>query len=309
MAKLGRRSFFQLATAACVASILPRGSEAKPLSSSPIQLGVVVKVPNGQTPEATIARVRELSFSSCQISFQNLAASDAAPLKAALAKHDVRATALMELGPGPKVWNFYRGPLTIGLIPPATRQARIAALKRAVDVAQASDIPAIHSHFGFIPENPNDPIYPQAVAAVREVAVYAKQRGRMVLCETGQETPVTLLRLIRNTGQDNIFVNLDLANLILYGKGNPVDALDVIGPLVRGMHAKDGKFPTNPESLGMEVPIGQGKVDFREVLRKLKALDYHGPMTIEREIEGAQQGKDILASKAYLEKLINETYA
>jgi L-ribulose-5-phosphate 3-epimerase len=279
------------------------------LPSSPIQLGVVVRVPDGQTPDATIARVRELTFSSCQIGFQNLSASDAGPLKAALARHDVRATALMEQGPGPKVWNFYQGPLTIGLIPPATRQARIAALKRAADVAQASDIPAIHTHFGFIPENPNDPIYPQAVAAVREVAAYAKQRGRMVLCETGQETPVTLLRLIRDTGQDNLFVNLDLANLILYDRGNPVDALDVIGPLVRGMHAKDGKFPTNPGSLGVEVPIGQGKVDFREVLRKLKALDYHGPMTIEREIKGAQQGADILASKAYLTKLISETYA
>jgi sugar phosphate isomerase/epimerase len=279
------------------------------LHSLPIQLGVVVKVPVGQTPDATIARVRELSFSSCQIGFQNLAADDAGPLKAALQKHDVQVTAVMEQGPGKKVWNFYQGPLTIGLIPPATREARIAALKRAVDVAQACDIPAVHSHFGFIPENPNDPIYPQAVAAVREVAVYAKQRGRMVLCETGQETPITLLRMIRDTGQDNVFVNLDLANLILYGKGNPVDALDVIGPLVRGMHAKDGKFPTNPESLGAEVPIGQGKVDFREVLRKLKALSYHGPMTIEREIQGAQQGADILASKTYLTKLIAETYA
>ena len=152
-------------------------------------------------------------------------------------------------------------------------------------------------------------MYPQAVAAVREIAVYAKQRGRIFLCETGQETPITLLRMIRDTGQDNVFVNLDLANLILYDKGNPVDALDVIGPLVRGMHAKDGKFPTNPKNLGEEVPIGQGKVDFREVLKKLKALNYHGPMTIEREIEGAQQGADILASKAYLTKLIAETYA
>ena len=115
--------------------------------------------------------------------------------------------------------------------------------------------------------------------------------------------------MIRDTGQDNVFVNLDLANLILYDKGNPVDALDVIGPLVRGMHAKDGKFPTNPQNLGEEVPIGQGKVDFREVLKKLKALNYHGPMTIEREIEGPQQGADILASKAYLTKLIAETYA
>jgi L-ribulose-5-phosphate 3-epimerase len=309
MPELDRRSFVQLASAASIASVFPRGMQAMPPNGSPIQLGVVVWVPNGQTPDHTIARVQQLSFSSCQVGFRNLAAGDAGPLKAALEKHKVQATALLELGPGPKVWNFYQGPLTIGLIPPATREARIAALKRAVDVAQACGIPAVHTHCGFIPENPNDPIYPQAVAAVREVAVYAKQRGRIFLCETGQETPITLLRMIRDTGQDNVFVNLDLANLILYDKGNPVDALDVIGPLVRGMHAKDGKFPTNPQNLGEEVPIGQGKVDFREVLKKLKALDYHGPMTIEREIEGTQQGADILASKAYLTKLIAETYA
>jgi sugar phosphate isomerase/epimerase len=309
MPELNRRSFVQLASAASIASVFPRGTQAMASGSSPIQLGVVVWVPNGQTPDQTIARVQQLSFSSCQIGFRNLSAADAGPLKAALEKHKVQATAIMELGPGPMVWNFYQGPLTIGLIPPATRQARIAALKRAVDVAQACGIPAVHTHCGFIPENPNDPMYPQIVAAVREVAAYAKERGRNFLCETGQETPITLLRMIRDTGQDNVFVNLDLANLILYDKGNPVDALDVIGPLVRGMHAKDGKFPTNPKNLGEEVPIGQGKVDFREVLKKLKALKYHGPMTIEREIEGAQQGADILASKAYLTKLISETYA
>jgi sugar phosphate isomerase/epimerase len=115
--------------------------------------------------------------------------------------------------------------------------------------------------------------------------------------------------MIRDTGQENIFVNLDLANLILYGKGNPVDALDVIGPLVRGMHAKDGEFPTDPKNLGKEVPIGQGKVDFCEVLRKLKALNYQGPMTIEREIKGPRQTSDILASKSYLAKLIVEAYS
>jgi L-ribulose-5-phosphate 3-epimerase len=309
MPELNRRSFVQLASAASIASVFPRETEAMASRASPIQLGVVVGVPKGQQPDATIARVQQLGFSGCQISFRNLTAGDAGPLKAALEKYNVQATAVMELGPGPKVWNFYQGPLTIGLIPPDTRQARIAALKRAVDVAQACGIPAVHTHCGFIPENPNDPMYPQAVAAVREVAVYAKERGRIFLCETGQETPITLLRMIRDTGQDNVFVNLDLANLILYGKGNPVDALDVVGPLVRGMHAKDGKFPTNPQNLGEEVPIGQGKVDFGEVLKKLKALNYHGPMTIEREIEGAQQGADIMASKAYLEKLIAQTYA
>jgi sugar phosphate isomerase/epimerase len=279
----------------------------------PIELGVVVRVPAEADPDATIAHVHDLGFSTCQVGIGNLASRSLPEtsdrLKKALGKYGVRATAVMELGPGLMVWNFYQGPQTIGIIPPDTRQARIAALKRAADLAALSDIPAIHTHCGFIPENPSDPLYPRAVAAVREVAVHCKQQGRVFLCETGQETPITLLRMIRDTGQENIFVNLDLANLILYGKGNPVDALDVIGPLVRGMHAKDGEFPTDPKNLGKEVPIGQGKVDFCEVLRKLKALNYQGPMTIEREIKGPRQTSDILASKSYLAKLIVEAYS
>jgi L-ribulose-5-phosphate 3-epimerase len=117
-----------------------------------------------------------------------------------------------------------------------------------------------------------------------------------------------LLRTIRDVGLDNLGVNLDTANLILYGKGNPVDALDVIGKYVRGLHAKDGMFPTDPDHLGEEVAIGRGKVDFPALIRRLKQLNYDGPITIEREIEGPQQTEDIFKSKQYLEKLIREMY-
>jgi L-ribulose-5-phosphate 3-epimerase len=309
MPSLNRRDFVQLAGTICLSSALPRGVAAELPRSSPIELGVVVWVSEGQAPKTAVERVHQLAFSTCQIGFSHLVPENAGPLKSSLGKFGIRATALLELGPGPMIWNFYDGPQTVGLLPPDTRDARIKALKRAADVAEVCGIPAIHTLCGFIPEDPNNPLYTQAVAAVREIAVYCKERGLIFLCETGQETPITLLRMIRDTGQNNVFINLDLANLILYGKGNPVDALDVIGPLVRGMHAKDGKFPTDPKNLGEEVPIGQGKVDFREVLRKLKALNYHGPMTIEREIQGAQQKADILASKSYLNRLIKETYS
>jgi sugar phosphate isomerase/epimerase len=127
--------------------------------------------------------------------------------------------------------------------------------------------------------------------------------------ETGQETPVTLLRAIQDTQLDNIGVNLDTANLILYGKGDPVAALDVIGKYVQGLHAKDGRYPTNPRKLGEEVPIGQGKVDFAEVIRKLHALGYIGPITIEREISGSRQEEDIRASITYLQRIIDTTYS
>src|SRR5207253_971485 len=98
--------------------------------------------------------------------------------------------------------------------------------------------------------------------------------------------------------------NFDLANLILYGKANPVDAIELLGPYVQGIHAKDGLFPTNSKELGKEVPIGKGKVDFPRIIERLKQLNYRGAVTIEREISGPQQVADVREAKAYLEKLI-----
>lgn len=232
----------------------------------------------------------------------------AEPLKTALAKYHVEATAAMTLGQGKMVWDFYQGPLTIGLVPRETRAARIDALKRASDLAKQCDIHAVHTHCGFIPEDPNEPLYAETVKAIQEVAGYCKANGQTFLMETGQESPVTLLRAITDAGLDNIGVNLDTANLILYGKGDPVAALDVIGKYVRGLHAKDGLYPTGPKKLGEEVAIGKGKVDFAQVMRKLHALNYTGPITIEREISGARQEDDIRASISYLQKLIDSTY-
>jgi sugar phosphate isomerase/epimerase len=105
-------------------------------------------------------------------------------------------------------------------------------------------------------------------------------------------------------GLDNLGVNFDCANLILYGKANPVDALDLLGPYVLGVHAKDGLYPTDPNRLGEEVPIGKGRVDFPRFIQRLKDAGYRGPITIEREISGPAQADDIRASKTYLEKLI-----
>ena len=117
-----------------------------------------------------------------------------------------------------------------------------------------------------------------------------------------------MLRCFEAVGTDNLYVNLDTANLILYGKANPVDALDVFGKYVRNLHAKDGCYPTNGHELGAETPIGQGKVDFRAVFTKLHELGYNSYVTIEREIDGPQQLTDILESRTYLQNIIDEIY-
>ena len=146
-----------------------------------------------------------------------------------------------------------------------------------------------------------------AVSAEKEYDRNAHQH-QYLLFETGQETPVTMLRCFEQVGTDNLAVNLDTANLILYGKANPVDALDVFGKYVRNLHAKDGFYPTTGHDLGCEVRIGDGKVDFRALFRKLKELGYDSYVTIEREISGEQQEEDIRYAKAYLENIVNEVY-
>jgi sugar phosphate isomerase/epimerase len=271
-------------------------------SAPRLRLGIVIGI--SADPDAAIRRVHDLGFSTCQVSPRDTDDAAAAKLRQALNRYDVEASAAIAGGPGPEVYNFYQGPQTIGLIPRATRAARIQRRKDVSNFAKKAGIPALAGHCGFIPEDPNDPLYPEAVAAIKECAAYCRENGQKFNCETGQETPITLVRAIRDVGLDNVGVNFDVANLILYGKGNPADAVDILGPLAQGMHAKDGLYPTDPKSLGKEVPIGQGKVDFPTIISKLKAIGYKYPITIEREIRGPQQEADLRTAKAYLEKLI-----
>lgn len=209
---------------------------------------------------------------------------------------------------GPCVWNFYEGQTTLGLVPPEYREMRIKNLCDGADFAAKLGVKDVVTHMGFIPENPNDPQFPLFCDAVRKVAEHLKRNGQDLLFETGQETPVTMLRCFETVGTDNLKVNLDTANVILYGKANPVDALDVFGKYVAGLHAKDGFYPVNGRELGTETRIGDGKVDFTALFRKLKELGYDSYVTIEREIDGEQQTEDIRYAKKYLENIINEVY-
>lgn len=304
MKEYSRRSVFGAALAA--SAFMAKAGMA---SSARPRLGIVTAINGKSTPDSSIARVQNLGFPTCQVGLGPAPSlSMAGPLKDALAKYQIEATAVMTLGPGRMVWDFYDGPKTIGIVPPETRAARIQALKDASDVAAACGIHAVHTHCGFIPDNPNEPLYAEAVKAIREVAGHCKANGQTFLMESGQETPITVLRAIEDVGTGNIGVNLDTANLILYGKGEPVGALDVVGRYVRGLHAKDGHYPTDPKKLGEEVAIGTGRVNFPELMSGLHRLSYTGPITIEREISGPRQTADIMASKSFLEHLIEKTY-
>jgi L-ribulose-5-phosphate 3-epimerase len=186
--------------------------------------------------------------------------------------------------------------------PPKTRAARIDALRQVSDFAKLLGIPQVQTHCGFIPEDPADPLYPGAVEAIRTVAQHCQSNGQYFLMETGQETPTTMSRMIRDVAMPNLAVGLDTANLILYGKANPVDAVDIIGTHVRSVHAKDGRWPTDPSKLGEEVLIGKGLVDFKQVFTKLHRLGYTGAVTIERETSGPQQIEDVRNERSISKK-------
>jgi sugar phosphate isomerase/epimerase len=282
----------------------PVAEQAAPLK--PMALGLMIQPANG--PETVIARVKEIGFSNCFLSLDGFLGKYSPALAKQigdlLEKYQITATSAEVVHPLPLVWDFLDGPSTIGLVPRATRSARIDALKQTSDFAKMLNIPHLQTHCGFIPENPRDPLYDEAVLAIREVAKYCAANGQEFLMETGQETPTTMFRAIRDVDQPNLGVGLDTANLILYGKANPVDALDILGPYVRSMHAKDGKWPTNPMKLGEEVLIGSGDVDFAQVFTKLRKLGYTGAVTIERETSGPQQIEDVKNEKIYLEGIL-----
>ncbi len=310
---MDRRMFLGMTSAALFVEAL--GTAALAMTNAdglkPMALGLLI-TPFG-APEEAIRRVHDLGFSNCFLSLDgyiNGFSSDLAKqFQDLLAKYDVVATTVEVVGPGPLEWNFMQGPSTIGLVPQKMRAARIDALRQVSDFAKMVGIRQVQTHCGFIPEDPADPQYPGTVEAIRTVAQHCQGNGQHFLMETGQETPTTMSRMIRDVNMPNLGVGLDTANLILYGKANPVDAVDILGPHIRSVHAKDGRWPTNPSELGEEVLIGKGLVDFRGVFTKLHRIGYTGAITIERETSGPQQIADVREEKVYLEGILHEILA
>ncbi len=261
---------------------------------SKLDIGVLVSL--NEKPAEEIKKVADLGLHSCQVcSWDQKVWTDKVgrELVSACRKYKVNVSTFWAGYSGPATWNFTEGPSTIGLVPDKYRAQRVKELKRAATFAAKFGLPSIATHVGFLPEDPCDPKYIRTVKGLKEVASHCRKLGILFLFETGQETPVTLLRTIERIGLDNLGINLDTANVILYGKGNPVDSLDVFGKYVKDLHIKDGKYPTTGDDLGEQTPLGKGKVDFKAVVTKLKKLGYKGPLTIECECGGEHQMKYI----------------
>lgn len=274
-------------------------------------LGLLIKITDWDSIDVMLDRVENLGFRNCQIStyVPELLTQATADKILGLCKQKGIEITMMWVGwPGKCEWNFVGGPDTVGIVPLKYRAERVAIIKRGSDFAKLLGVELVASHAGFIPENMSDPLYPGVVEALRDLALHCKGNGQVLCFETGQETPVTLLRTLEDVGTGNLGVNLDPANLVMYGKGNPVDALKVIGKFVRGIHIKDGKYPTDGRELGIEVPLGQGDVDFPKFFAGLEAVGYRGAYTLEIELDRRLKEESpreaLEAAKAYLRSVL-----
>ncbi len=276
-----------------------------------MKIGVVIQFDDLESMPLKLKNLVDNGFDNCQLVGWKTALfteENAKELVKLFNEYNVQISAFWCGWDGPAKWNFYEGPQTLGLVPEEYREKRIENLCSGSDFAKMLGVKNLVTHMGFIPEDPNSPVFAELCDAVKQVADYVEKNGQYLLFETGQETPVTMLRCFEKVGNKNLGVNLDTANLILYGKANPVDSLDVLGKYVMNLHAKDGCYPTNGDELGIETRLGDGKVDFRALFEKLHDLGYDSYVTIEREITGEKQLEDIIYAKKYLESIIEVIY-
>lgn len=174
---------------------------------------------------------------------------------------------------------------TVGLVPPETRAARLQEMKEISDFARLLGCEVIALHLGFVPHDTTSASYQEVIDVTRQLCDHATRNDQAVHLETGQESADGLLTFLTNVQRNNLFINFDPANMILYGTGEPIEALRKVGKYVKSVHCKDGTWSDQPGvTWGREVALGEGQVNFEAYLTALRDIGYRGPLTIEREI-------------------------
>ncbi|PAY17035.1 Fe-S cluster assembly protein HesB [Rhodopirellula sp. SM50] len=232
--------------------------------------------------------IKELGLPTIQLHAPQPAKRDRATaeeLKQQLDDMNVRCTAVFGGFEGESYADIPTVVKTIGLVPAETRQSRLAEMRDIADFAKWLGCDAVALHLGFIPHDSSDPQYAEIVKVTAELCEHCAGNDQFLHLETGQETAEGLLDFIAAVGCDNLKINFDPANMILYGTGEPIEALRMLAQHIRSIHCKDATWSDQPgETWGCEVPLGKGDVDMRKYLETLHEIGYEGPLTIEREI-------------------------
>jgi sugar phosphate isomerase/epimerase len=256
----------------------------------------------------TLAEIASMGVTCGQLGIGGdtpLTAEFAAQWKADLAAHQFKIVTCFAAYNGESYADIATVQRTVGFIPPATRAERLARTLELSDFAAALGVDSIACHIGFVPEDRSDPDYQDVRDMVRRVCDYAASHGQTFALETGQEPAHVLLDFLKDCERPNLKVNFDPANMILYGSGEPIPAVELLAPYVISVHAKDGDWPKAEGALGSERPLGQGSVNLPEFVKTLQRIGYTGPLCIEREAEDqTERLADLRAAVPYLRGLV-----
>jgi sugar phosphate isomerase/epimerase len=192
---------------------------------------------------------------------------------------------------------------TGGFVPNDQWPKRKEVTLQAGDVAKELGMSMLSTHVGFVPPS-SDKAYDTMVTRVCEVAEPLAEKGVNLLLESGQEGASELLQFLNDLRCRNVFVNFDPANMLLYGAGDPIEAIGILGRHIRHVHIKDAIMSDQPRmKWGEEVPFGTGQVPGGPLVEALQRIGYRGPLVIEREA-GQDRVRDVLSALAVLRRAL-----
>ena len=265
-----------------------------------IMLSVAVGDHPGQehlTPQAQLEKAKAVGVDNVQLGCppdEFLAGEGFMELKESIESSGIRVTTVFCGFEGESYADIPTVRSTVGYVPEETRAERVEKTYAISEFARGLGVDAVAAHIGFIPEDENDPLFQQMVETQRTIADYCAQNGQVFSLETGQETGEGLLHFLQTVDRPNVKVNFDPANMILYGCGEPIAAMDAVKDYIVSVHAKDAVWSEHPgETWGAETPLGEGDVGMDRFVEKLKQIGFDGFITIEREIAGPEQIEDM----------------
>ena len=191
---------------------------------------------------------------------------------------------------------------TGGIVPDAHWPQNLANIRVSAGHEAELGLRLVTFHAGFLPHDSADPEYAKLRERMEAVAAVFAGHGIQLALETGQESAGSLRAFLEDLACPNLGVNFDPANMLLYDKGDPIDALRTLAPWLRQVHIKDAVRTSRPGTWGEEVPAGTGQVDWPAFFRTLNELGFSGDLCIEREA-GSQRVEDIRRARELVESL------
>ena len=213
------------------------------MSNEILPLGVVTNIYQG--PLASFERVLSLGLHACQLNnppdeyvYGGRSGELTQKVKDAIKKTGIKISSVFFMSGDGLVWDLIDGPKTLGLVPEETRALRIVHGCTVSNWAKNIGVDVVTSHIGFIPVDATSLQYKRFIKMMKSFVTFCKSNGQLFAFETGQESPEILRRVIDDIGMDNVRVNLDAANILMYGMGKPLEAVELLGEFVINTHCR-----------------------------------------------------------------------